>query len=179
MSTNYPIVNNLDLLGDRRRRYPRVLDETVARVTAGEVVVINSVALLTRQWWLLAVVAADYAIRAAVGPRFSPLAWLARAVARQLRLPSHLVAAAPKRFAATIGGSMMLLALTLALAGQPVAALAVGAVMVALPAVESFAGFCVGCAIFGLLMRWGVIPQSVCVECAAVTQRLRTPEPVR
>ena len=36
---------------------------------------------------------------------------------------------------------------------------------------ESIAGYCVGCKIFGLLMRIGVVPESVCVECADLTSR--------
>jgi hypothetical protein len=31
--------------------------------------------------------------------------------------------------------------------------------------------FCVGCQIFGLLMRTGVVPESVCVECADIRAR--------
>ena len=33
---------------------------------------------------------------------------------------------------------------------------------------ESVAGFCAGCFAFNYLMRWGVIPESVCRECLAV-----------
>jgi hypothetical protein len=39
---------------------------------------------------------------------------------------------------------------------------------------ESLAGYCVGCKIFGLLMRAGVIPQEVCAECADLSLRWRT-----
>ena len=30
---------------------------------------------------------------------------------------------------------------------------------------EAFVGYCLGCKIFALLMRTGVIPESVCEEC--------------
>jgi hypothetical protein len=38
---------------------------------------------------------------------------------------------------------------------------------------ESIAGYCVGCKVFGLLMRAGMIPDSVCAECADIRPRLR------
>lgn len=153
--------------------YPLAVDETIARLTAGQVVVLNALALATRQWWLLALVAGDYAIRAAVGPRFSPLARVGALVARRLNLPARRTPAPPKRFAATIGGTFMITAITLGLVGQPTAAMVVGGVMVLLPAIESILGFCVGCAMFGQLMRLGLVPERVCLACADVRAGLR------
>jgi hypothetical protein len=43
--------------------------------------------------------------------------------------------------------------------------------MVVFPALESLAGVCVGCIVFGWLMRLGVIPESVCLECADISKR--------
>jgi hypothetical protein len=37
---------------------------------------------------------------------------------------------------------------------------------------EAFVGFCLGCAIFSRLMRWGVIPESVCEDCNDISARL-------
>jgi hypothetical protein len=39
---------------------------------------------------------------------------------------------------------------------------------------EAALGFCVGCKMFSGLMRLGVIPESVCVECSDISARLRT-----
>jgi Domain of unknown function (DUF4395) len=38
---------------------------------------------------------------------------------------------------------------------------------------ESIVGYCVGCKIFGLLMRAGLVPETVCAECADISLRLR------
>jgi hypothetical protein len=38
-------------------------------------------------------------------------------------------------------------------------------------ALESIAGICLGCKVFGLLMRAGLIPDEVCAECADITLR--------
>lgn len=120
---------------------------------------------------LLAVVAADYVIRAVAGPRFSPLARLGMVARQWLRLPENPTAGPPKRFAATVGAGMMVLAAVLGLAGQATAAYVAGGIMVLLPALESFTGFCAGCAIFGQLMRWNLIPEEVCEACADIAGR--------
>jgi hypothetical protein len=37
---------------------------------------------------------------------------------------------------------------------------------------ESVFAFCLGCTMFALLMRVGVVPESVCVECSDISRRL-------
>ena len=64
-----------------------------------------------------------------------------------------------------------MLALVLAVAEAGTAARAVVALIVVAAALESLAGFCIGCAIFGVLMRRGVIPESVCEACNDLTLR--------
>ena len=48
-----------------------------------------------------------------------------------------------------------------------------GAREVVFPALEAGLGICVGCIVFGWLMRVGLVPESVCVECADITARTR------
>jgi hypothetical protein len=36
---------------------------------------------------------------------------------------------------------------------------------------ESVFAYCLGCQIFGLLMRTGVVPEDVCAECADIWAR--------
>jgi hypothetical protein len=79
----------------------------------------------------------------------------------------------PKRFAQTIGAVLSTLALVLALMGADTGARVVAALIVGAAALESLAGFCVGCAIFAVLMRRGVIPASVCETCNDISLRVR------
>jgi hypothetical protein len=85
----------------------------------------------------------------------------------------RLVPGPPKRFAQGIGATLSSLALVAWLAG----AVGVATVLVALIAVaatlESVFAVCLGCRVFGLLMRAGVIPESVCESCNDL--RLRVP----
>jgi len=43
--------------------------------------------------------------------------------------------------------------------------------MIAASGLESIFAFCVGCQVFALLMRAGLIPESVCLECADIGLR--------
>jgi len=38
----------------------------------------------------------------------------------------------------------------------------------------SIFAFCVGCKVFGMLMRGGLVPATVCAECADIGARLST-----
>jgi hypothetical protein len=160
-------------------RFPAVVDDITVRLTAAVVLVIAVIALVTQQWWLYAVLAVDFSLRASLGPRVSPIArlvqrWIRPAVAA----PSRPTACPPKRFAAAIGASLTVAATvfwvislatgwTQALVGVVV----IGAIMVIFPALESILGICVGCILFSGLMRLGVIPEEVCLECADITKR--------
>ena len=44
--------------------------------------------------------------------------------------------------------------------------------MIVFPALEAGLGICVGCITFSALMRIGVIPRSICEECADIRLRL-------
>ena len=43
------------------------------------------------------------------------------------------------------------------------------AAMIVASGLESIFAYCLGCRIFALLMRFGVVPQSVCLECANIS----------
>ena len=45
------------------------------------------------------------------------------------------------------------------------------AVLVVAASLEAFLGFCLGCKVFGVLMRLGVIPDDVCAECNDLSLR--------
>ncbi|GAA5164238.1 DUF4395 domain-containing protein [Ornithinimicrobium tianjinense] len=163
-------------------RFPAVVDDVTVRLIAGVVLAVVLVTAVTQQWWLFAVLALDFALRATVGPAASPVAQLVRRVIRpRVRALPHPTPGAPKRFAAAIGATMTGAATLLWVfhaatgSGAAIAAVyVIAGVMVLFPALESLLGLCVGCVIFSWLMRLGVVPESVCVECADITSRLRT-----
>ncbi|MBK9477219.1 MAG: DUF4395 domain-containing protein [Tetrasphaera sp.] len=162
---------------DPPRSVPTVVDEVTVRLVAGVVLAVGVVVLVSGQWWLYGLLAVDFALRAWGGPARSPLA---QAVLRWLRprvaTAPRPTAFAPKRFAAGIGAVVSSAIVGLSLAGAPVAATVLVVAMIALPGLEAAFGFCVGCRIFAVLVRWGLLHDEVCVDCAPT--RRPTPERV-
>jgi len=153
--------------------FPRTINEKAARVVAGVVAIAGLVALLVPAHWLVIPLAYGFWARVLTGPRLSPLGALAsRAVAPRLGAPK-VVPGPPKRFAQAMGAAMTTAAVVaLALGANGVVAFLLLFLVVA-AGLESVFAFCVGCQIFGLLMRAGVIPDEICVECGDIRARRR------
>lgn len=153
---------------------PTVVDEVTVRIVAAAVVTIGVVALATGAWWLYAFLLTDFTIRAARGPRWSPIARVASTWIRPLvPAPDKPTAFAPKRFAAGIGAAMTaaitvlwLVSLATATDGPLIVASVLAVAMTVLPAAEAALGLCLGCKIFAGLIRVGLVPADVCVDCA-------------
>ncbi len=145
--------------------YPAHVNERAARLTAAFVVAALLLAGLTGGAWLLPLLALGFVLRATVGPRFSPLARLAAALAARL-FPPRPVAAAPKRFAQGIGATVLTAAAALAYDRHAPAAWALAGVVVLFATLEATVGFCMGCWIYGRLQRHGLLGPAVCVDCA-------------
>ncbi|MHB8681250.1 MAG: DUF4395 domain-containing protein [Acidimicrobiales bacterium] len=153
-------------------RFPNPVNEKAARTVAAFVLVICIATIAWGQGWLLVPLAAGFWLRALTGPRISPLALMAtRVVAPRLGEPK-LVAGPPKRFAQGMGVAFSTTALVLWFgAGLHTAALVVTGLLAAAAFLESALAVCLGCQVFGLLMRAGVIPEEVCVACADISLR--------
>ena len=152
--------------------FPNPANELAARTVAGGVAVLAGLTLATGWRWLLVLLAVGFLARTLAGPRFSALGRLAtQVVAPRLGMP-RFVPGPPKRFAQAIG---LLLTTTAAVAaygfGAVLLPIMLVAVLLLFPLLESVLGFCAGCWLFGHLMRWGVIPEDVCEECANVGAR--------
>jgi hypothetical protein len=146
--------------------FPNPVNEKAARVVAAGVALLASVTLLTRWEWMIVVLAFGFLLRVLAGPRFSPLGQLAtRVLAPRLGAPV-LVPGPPKRFAQAIGLTLTSVAAVAAIGlGWDAAAYGLVVVLVGFALLESVAGFCAGCWVFGRLMRLGVIPADTCAAC--------------
>jgi hypothetical protein len=152
--------------------FPHPVNEKAARFVAGCVLALSILALATSSYWLLPVLFAGFVLRVLSGPRLSPLGLLAtKIVAPRLGAPKY-VAGPPKRFAQAMGAVMTGAGTVLALGfGQHVAADGLLVAMIAAAGLESIFAVCVGCQLFGLLMRAGLVPAEVCAECADLSLR--------
>jgi hypothetical protein len=157
-------------------RFPDPVNEVSARLVATGVVVMAVTAIAADQPWLLVVIAYGFVARVLTGPTLSPLGQLVtRVVTPRLPFAPRPVPGPPKRFAQGIGAVFSVTAAVLALGfGLRGAAYIVLGLLVVAASLEAFAGYCLGCNAFAFLMRIGVVPESVCVECADVSSR-RTP----
>jgi hypothetical protein len=153
--------------------FPRVINEKAARTVAAVVAMTGVVALATGAHWLLLPLAYGFWARVLAGPRFSPVAQFATKVAAPRLGPPREVAGPPKRFAQGIGAAITTLGVLALALGWTTLATALLALLVAAATLEAVLGLCIGCKVFAGLMRAGIIPETVCVECADISRRLQ------
>lgn len=153
--------------------FPDPVNETSARVVAAGVVAMAATAAVADQSWLMVPLTYGFAARVATGPRLSPLGRLAtEVVTPRLTVEHRYSPGPPKRFAQAIGLACSATALALHYrAGRPRAAKAVLGVLVAAASLEAGLGVCLGCKLFALGMRAGVVPPSVCEACNDIRSR--------
>jgi hypothetical protein len=154
--------------------FPNPVNEVSARLVAGGVAVLGLACLVLGLPWLAGVLAVGFLLRVMSGPRFDPWALLVtRVIVPRLPFAERPTAGPPKRFAQGIGAVVTLVASASFLAGWTGFGYALIAMLVVFATLESVLGFCVGCKVFALLMRAGLIPEQVCEECADLSLRAR------
>ena len=155
--------------------FPDTVDERAARTVAAGVVTMAATAAATDQLWLTAPLVYGFAARVLTGPKLSPLGLLAsRVVAPRLPGPDRPVPGQPKRLAQGMGLTMSASALVLGLVlGRRRAARLVLAVLVVAAGLEAFAGLCLACKLYPLLVRAGLASEAGCPECADLSARHR------
>jgi hypothetical protein len=152
--------------------FPNPVNEKAARVVAGVVALTAIVTLATSAYWLLIPLAYGFWARVLTGPTLSPLGRFAtRVAAPRLGAPRY-VPGPPKRFAQGMGAAITTTAAVLGLGfGAETATDVLLLALLAAATLESVLAVCVGCQIFGLLMRAGLVPASVCADCTDIWAR--------
>lgn len=155
--------------------FPNPANDTSARIVATGVVVMAMAFLITGNGLILLPLTYGFAARVASGPTLSPLGQLSvRVITPLIKVQHKLVPGPPKRFAQTVGLVFTGTASAFFLADNLTAARIVIAMLVAAASLEAFLGYCLGCKMFAILMRLGLIPEEVCAECNDISFRLRT-----
>ena len=154
--------------------FPRVVNEKAGRVVAGGVAALALAALLVPAPWLVVPLAYGFWARVLTGPRLSPLGALAsRVIAPRLGAPKT-VSGPPKRFAQGMGAAITTAAVVAFAVGASGIVEALLVLLVIAAGLESILAFCLGCQVFGLLMRLGVVPDEICAECSDIWARRAT-----
>ncbi len=144
------------------------MNGNVARSVAVGVVVMASLVIAFDYTWLMVPLAYGFIVRVAAGPRLSPLALLVtKVIVPRFKLPYEPMPGPPKRFAATMGIGFTVSALILEFGfGYTLAAYIALGMLIFAAGLEAVFGFCLGCRIFAVLMKTGIIPEDVCEDCA-------------
>jgi hypothetical protein len=159
----------------KRFPFPHPVNETSARLVAAGVVVMGAAYAVSGAAWLLVPLVYGFLARVTTGPTFSPLALLAtKVLTSRIKTEHRMVAGPPKRFAQLVGLMFSSTAAVLWLFDFGAASRIVAAALVAAALLESVFAVCLGCIMFGWLMRLGVIPQRVCEECNNLQLRAST-----
>lgn len=158
--------------------FPNPVNEVSARLVATGVVILSIVTIAFDVRWLTVLLAYGFVARVVTGPTLSPLGQLVtRVITPALPVAPRLVPGPPKRFAQGIGAAFTLTAAVLTFGFDRFgAAQVVLGLLVVAASLEAFVGLCLGCKMFALLMRVGVIPADVCEACNDIWSR--RPEPL-
>jgi len=151
--------------------FPHPVNEKAARTVAAVVALVSALALATGWLWLIVPLALGFVARVASGPTFSPVGRFAMWFARRFLGEPRPVSGPPKRFAQAIGAACTVTGAVAWAAGSTAVPTAVLLVMVVFASLESVLALCVGCKLFALLMRTGLVPERVCAECADIRLR--------
>jgi uncharacterized protein DUF4395 len=157
--------------------FPNPVNEVAARAVAAGVVVLALGTLVlgatagTGWLWLTTVLAYGFLARVLTGPRLSPLGQFATRVVAPRIGHERLVPGPPKRFAQGIGAALTAGAVVFLAVGLPGVTVGLLIALVLAAGLESVLGLCLGCRVFAVLMRLGVIPEETCAACADVTLR--------
>lgn len=150
--------------------FPDPVNEVSARLVATGVVFLAVATIVLDLPWLTVPLAYGFVARVLTGPTLSPLGQVVtRWVTPRLKVAPRYVPGPPKRFAQGVGAAFSVTAAVLALGlGETGAAYVVLGLLAAAAGLEAFVGLCLGCKVFALLMRTGVIPARVCERCNTV-----------
>jgi len=152
--------------------FPNPVNDAAARSVALGVSTMAVLALATNTAWLLIPLTYGFAARVAAGPTISPLGQFAvRVMAPRLTNWQKLVPGPPKRFAQAMGLAFSASATIVWLSAGWSDARWILVPLILAATLEGFFGYCLGCTVFSWLMRRGVIPEKICVECADLSRR--------
>lgn len=147
------------------------MNDAAARSVALGVIALSVATFITGWAWLLILLTYGFAARVAAGPKISPLGRFAVHVSGPRW--EKFVPGPPKRFAQAMGLAISSAALITWLTAGWLDARWILLPLIGAASLEGFLGFCMGCTIFGWLIRAGLIPESVCVECGDLSARYR------
>ena len=146
--------------------FPDPVNDYAARFVAAMVVILTISFLATANIWVLIFILYGFLARVLTGPTLSPIGLIATKILVPLfGNPEKLVPGPPKRFAQAIGLVFSAAALIALLFSEISVTRYLIGILGFFASLEAFIGFCTGCYVFGWLIRFRLIPESVCESC--------------
>ena len=146
--------------------FPDSINEYTARIVAGIIVLLSLIYLYTDNIIVLAFLVYGFFARVIAGPSICPIAILTiKFIIPKLGNPYLGCPGPPKRFAQLIGFTITSMALYYVLIDKLIAANFIILILVIFASLESIIGFCAGCWLFKKMMKWGWIPEYICLKC--------------
>ena len=146
--------------------FPDPVNDYAARFVAAMVVILTLSFLVTANIWVLIFILYGFLARVLTGPTLSPIGLIATKILVPLfGNPEKLVPGPPKRFAQAIGLVFSAAALITLLFSEISATRYLIGILGFFASLEAFVGFCTGCYVFRWLIRFRLIPESVCESC--------------
>ena len=143
--------------------FPHPVNETSARIVAFGALLMSAAFAATGAVWILIPLTYGFVARVLTGPALSPLGLLStKIITPRLHIQHRFVAGPPKRFAQFVGLLFSTTASVLWLLDFTTASRVVAAMLAAAAFLEAVFAVCLGCIMFGWMIRWGVIPDRVC-----------------
>ena len=147
--------------------FPEMVNENAARIVAFFVVVLSIISILTESSIPALVLLYGFFARVMYGPKFEPIALLSlHVIIPYLKLPVKLVFGPPKRFAQLIGLIFSITGLTFFYFEELFLFILTFGILSLFAFLECALGFCAGCFIFQYLIKWKLLPESVCEKCS-------------
>lgn len=129
------------------------INENAARIAAAFTVLFTALAVVFQWHWIMAVLAADFALRGFTSGKWSPMRWLAQNTSRVLKLRIIPVDAAPKKFAAGLGMGFSAMIFITGIMHYSIAQYTIASMLVGCAILESVFAYCLGCVVYTFLIR--------------------------
>lgn len=130
---------------------PYRINETVARLVAFTMVILNALYAMTNLIPIAVLIAVDYFIRGFTPLSYSPAMWIGEQLADQFCLPGKRIDKAPKIFAARVGFLLSFTGVLLYFV-NPTASIVAMLILMFFATLESVFNYCVGCIMYTLFV---------------------------
>jgi len=148
--------------------FPNPVNEVSARLVAAGVALLCAGLLLTRQPLLLLPLSYGFWARVLTGPTLSPLGQAVTRIVTPALGRERLVPGPPKRFAQGMGAALSSAAVVAWASGHLGASWVFVGLILGAATLEAVFALCLGCKVFALMIRFGLVPDAVCEACADI-----------